>query len=313
MTPPINSSRYRLKVLARMKRAFTKYPDGFPDGMYDATNDILEMWDTYENEPEVTDENKDILHDEINEFMVSFCQNRYERMLRQGTKTIQEIDDLIFELPFQEARMRMWSMIEIWAMTYKGPVPELRDIASSEQSVHTTVVLKATNDGIGLLSDISVPDSQKTISEICQAWTKESCSHRIKIEHVIKDMRDWGSRATVMHKTKNVYKDVLRGLWAKIKTYKDDLYKELVKRLWEECWESIGLCADGHVGRLVNVLVGFDEEFKNDVSPMVYFQNNIALIADADIPLEFKIQQAKKLMDEIEMPEAKRADWLSAF
>jgi len=296
-----------------MKRAFTKYPDGFPGDNYDATNDILEMWNEYEYNAEITADNKDILHMEIVEFIVSFCQKRYEGMLAQGTKTIQEIDDLIFELPFEETRMRMWSMIDIWTMTYKGPVPELREIASNEQSVHNTVVLKATNDGIGILSNISVPDEQKTLIEICQAWTKSSCSHRIKIEHVVKDMRDWGSRETVMHKTKNVYKEVLRGLWAKIKTYTGELYQELLKRLWEECWEAIGLCADGHVGRLVNVLVGFDDEFKNDVSPMVYFQNNIALIADADTPMEFKIQQAKKLMDDIGMPEAQRADWLSAF
>jgi hypothetical protein len=296
-----------------MKHAFTKYPDGFPGDNYDSTNDILEMWDEYEYNPEVTADNKDILHMEIVEFIVSFCQKRYEGMLAQGTKTIQEVDDLIFELPFEEARMRMWSMIDIWTMTYKGPVPELREIASNEQSVHNTVVLKATNDGIGILSNISVPDEQKTLIEICQAWTKASCAHRIKIAHVVKDMRDWGSRETVMHKTKNVYKEVLRGLWAKIKTYTGELYQELLKRLWEECWEAIGLCADGHVGRLVNVLVGFDDEFKNDVSPMVYFQNNISLIADADTPMEFKIQQAKKLMDDIGMPEAQRADWLSAF
>lgn len=311
MTPPINSSRYRLKVLTRMKRAFTKYPEGFPDGVYDGTNDILLMWDEYEEDEEITEDNKDILHMEIVEFIVSFCQSRYETMLTQGVKTIQEVDNLIFELPFEDARMRMWSMIDIWTMTYKGPVPDLRDIASSEQSVHTTVVLKATNDGIGILSDISVPDGQKTIAEICLAWLRIHSSKRV--EKVMKDMKFWGSKPTVMHKSKNVYKDVLRGLWAKIKTYKGELYQELLKRLWEECYESIGLCADGHVGRLVNVLVGFDEEFKNDVSPMVYFQNNIALIADASTPMEFKIQQARKLMDEIGMPEAQRADWLSAL
>lgn len=311
MTPPINSSRYRLKVLNRMKQAFIKYPDGLPENLYDSSDDILQLWEEYEDEPEITDDNKDILHMEIVEFIVPFCRVRYEQMLAQGTKTIQAIDELIFDLPFEEVRMRMWSMIDIWTMTYKGPVPELRDIASSEQSVHTTVVLKATNDGIGILSDISVPDGQKTIAEICLAWFKLYTSNQI--EKVMKDMKFWGSKPTVMHKTKNVYKDVLRGLWAKIKTYKGELYKELLKRLWEECWESIGLCADGHVGRLVNVLVGFDEEFKNDVSPMVYFQNNIALIADANTPLEFKVQQAKKLMDEIGMPEAQRGDWLSAF
>jgi len=311
MPPPINSSRYRLKVLNRMKQAFIKYPDGLPENLYDSNDDILQLWEEYEDEPEITDDNKDILHMEIVEFIVSFCRARYEQMLAQGTKTIQAIDELIFELPFNEVRQRMWSMIDIWTMTYKGPVPELRDIASSEQSVHTTVVIKVTNDGIGILSDVSVPDGQKTISEICQEWLKNYSPN--KVEEVMKDMRDWGTRVTVMHKTKNVYKDVLRGLWAKIKSYEGELYKELVKRLWEECYESIGLCADGHVGRLVNVLVGFDEEFKMDVSPMVYFQNNIALIADANTPLEFKIQQAKKLMDEIGMPEAQRGDWLSAF
>jgi len=311
MSPPVNSSRYRLKVLARMKRAFTKYPDGFPEGVKDDSNDIIQMWNDYEGDPEISDDNKDLLYDEIAEFIVRFCQSRYADMLAAGIKTIQEIDDMTFQLPFDDVRMRMWSMIDIWTMTYKGPVPELKDIASSEQSVHNTVVLKTTNDGIGVLSDISVPDGQKTISEICQAWTKASCGD--KIEEVMEDMKFWGSKSTVMHKTKNVYKDVLRGLWAKIKSYRGELYDELIKRLWEECWESIGLCADGHVGRLVNVLVGFDEEFKNDVSPMVYFQNNIALIADASTPLEFKIQQAKKLMDEIGMPEIQRADWLSAF
>jgi hypothetical protein len=296
-----------------MKRAFTKYPEGFPDGKYDATNNILLMWADYHGDRNVTEENKNIIYDEIVEFIVSFCQARYERMLEQGTKTIQEIDDMIFQLPFKEVRMRMWSIIDIWLITYKGPVPQLKDIASSEQSVHTTVVLKATNDGIGILSYMLIPDGQKTIREIYQSWTKASCSDRIKIEDVIKDMKFWGSKPTVMHKTKNVYKDVLRGLWAKIKSYKGDLYDELIKRLWEECSESIGLCADGHVGRLVNVLMGFDENFKNNVSPMVYFQNNIALIADADIPMKFKIQQARKLMDEIEMPEAQRTDWLSAL
>jgi hypothetical protein len=294
-----------------MKQAFIKYPDGLPENLYESSDDILQLWEEYEDDPEITLDNKVILHMEIVIFIVGFCQERYETMLAQGTKTIQAIDEMIFELPFEEVRQRLWTMIDIWTMTYKGPVPELRDIASSEQSIHSTVVLKVTNDGIGILSDISVPDGQKTISEICQAWTTGYCSDKIK--DVIKDMKFWGSKPTVMHKTKNVYKDVLRGLWAKIKSYKGEMYNELIKRLWEECYESIGLCADGHVGRLVNVLVGFDEEFKTDISPMVYFQNNISIIADADTPLTFKIKQATKLMDEIGMPEAQRIDWLSAF
>ena len=91
MSPPVNSSRYRLKVLARMKRAFTKYPDGFPEGVKDDSNDIIQMWNDYEGDPEISDDNKDLLYDEIAEFIVRFCQSRYADMLAAGIKTIQEI------------------------------------------------------------------------------------------------------------------------------------------------------------------------------------------------------------------------------
>jgi hypothetical protein len=116
-----------------------------------------------------------------------------------------------------------------------------------------------------------------------------------------------------MNKDTNIYKDVLRGLWAKIKTFDGELKAELTKRLWEECNEALGMCADGHVGRLVNVLIGFDEQFKNSVSPKEYFQNNIALIAASTVPMAFKLEQAKRLMDDIEMPENERQIWLDAF
>ena len=86
-----------------------------------------------------------------------------------------------------------------------------------------------------------------------------------------------------------------------------------MKRLFEECSEAVGMCADGHVGRLINVLVGFDEQFKNNISPKEYFQNNMALIAKSEAPLVFKIDQAKKLMEELDIPQEERAAWLEAF
>jgi hypothetical protein len=76
--------------------------------------------------------------------------------------------------------------------------------------------------------------------------------------------------------------------------------------------EARGLCADGHVGRLVNVLVGFDDEFKSNINKE-YFQNNMSLIANSTAPLPLKIEQATKLMDEFGMPEAERGPWLEAF
>lgn len=135
-----------------------------------------------------------------------------------------------------------------------------------------------------------------------------------KIKETIEDMRDWGKRSSVMKKGENVYKTTLRGLWTKIKGFEPEVRDELIKRLFEEASEAVGLCADGHVGRLCNVLVGFDPEFTCSLSPMEYFQNNIALIAEnIHAPHATKILQAKALMDEIKMPEEERGAWLDAF
>jgi hypothetical protein len=134
------------------------------------------------------------------------------------------------------------------------------------------------------------------------------------LKKTLDDMRDWGNRKFVMKKGENVYKATLRGLWAKIKTYEPEVRDELIKRLYEECHEAVGLCADGHVGRLCNVLVGFDTEFTSSLSPMEYFQNNIALISEnIHSTQESKVQQAIELMNSVEMPEGERKVWLDAL
>jgi hypothetical protein len=202
-------------------------------------------------------------------------------------------------------------MIDIWNITYKGPVPKLREISADSQSVHTGVVVKGTNNGILLLSKVDVQGGQKTLSEIMEAWALKPASLKLV---VYKDMKDWGSRANVMSNKENVYRAVLRGLWAKIKTVSDhETRSELIERLWQECYESLQLYADGHVARLVNVMVGFDDAFTNNLSPMEYFQHNISLIAASSVPLKQKIEQARHLMDDIKMEERDRGAWIDAL
>jgi len=261
------------------------------------------------------------LHKEIVDYMVTTLKDIYEDQLVQKKLTLQQVDNMIFLQPIEDVRHLLWSMIEIWALTYK-PVAQLKDIVENEQSVHTVIVLKMTNEGIGILGSVPVLPGQKTLAEIGAAWLalpredlrldKESYVVP-RIKYIIADMTEWGKRPTVMHKTENVYRKTLRGLWAKIKAADPEIYKELVKRLWEECSEARGLCADGHVGRLVNVLVGFDEEFKSNISPKEYFQNNMSLIANSTAPLAFRTEQAIKLMDEIGMTEEERGVWLEAL
>ncbi len=299
MSEPIDAVK-RYKLLKLVKKQWLMDPDTCRFFMYER----FKKTDYYIH-----------AYPDLVKFMVNFLFERYEKMLMR-----QEISysTLEYYIDCQKIDSVYWKLIDRlprWRALYVGKV-ELEDtmhhIAKDRQNIHTRVVQAKTNDGIKLLESHPIPNSQKTLNEIKDAWMKIKIPKLV--EKVIEDMKSWGSKDTVMHATENKYKSVLRGLWAKIKSFDDEEVKEeLVKRLWEECKESVGMCADGHLGRLVNVLVGFDETFKGNVSPMETFQNSIALLAESDAPLEVKIAQATNLMDEAGIPQSERIAWIEAL
>jgi hypothetical protein len=86
-----------------------------------------------------------------------------------------------------------------------------------------------------------------------------------------------------------------------------------VKRLWEECEEAVGMCCEGHLARLANVLVGFDEAFKPPVPVGEILQQKMADIAQMKLSPKLKLQKAIAVMDELAIPIADRAPWLEAM
>jgi len=300
----LHSARYKQKCVSEVKRAWLLTPD--------RPSRVTEnLFTEYLENDYVPYDMKLRFEKDLSNFMVEFLIERYNSWLEHKLITIRKLEVYIDNQFIDDVYHRMRSMIDIWNITYKGPVPKLKDIASDSQSVHTGVVVKGTNNGILLLSKVDVVCGQKTLLEINAAWGSKPALQRMT---VYKDMRDWGSRPVVMSDKENLYRKVLRGLWAKIKAVQDvGARSELVERLWQECLESCGLCADGHVARLVNVMVGFDDAFTNNISPMEYFQHNISLIAASNVPLKQKIEQARHLMDDIKMEEKERGAWIEAL
>ena len=299
---PINfqSTRYKRQCIDTIKRLWLDNPDK-------PSLKVERLYWQYVDNVAIPLKMADEFIDELSDFMVDYLQKRYEALLNEKKITLQRIEQLLIN-QIDEVYNRMFSLIEIWVLTYKGPAPQLSDI-NKEQSVHVSFVERNTRDGIAILKSIPVPRNQQTLSEIQTAWLTKYGSATNK---VIADMKEWGSRKTVMGDSENVYRSVLRGLWAKIKE-SESLKDELIARLWEECNEALEMCADGHVARLINVMVGFDDKFGNILSPKEYFQNNIALISNSDAPHSFKLEHATRLMDEINMPKEERAAWLEAL
>lgn len=242
-------------------------------------------------------------------YMTDILDKRYEKMLKEETISFEEVE---YYTSCQNVDGVFWCLQDLlkeWRKKYTGSAGRLEFIAKNKQSIHSEVVAKKTDDGIKRLSEFPVPIGQKTLTEITAAWSPLYPLEQV--QRVIDDMRYWGAKEIVMSRCANVYKNVLRGAWAKIKSYGGEITMELVKRLWEECNESIEMCADGHVGRIINVFIGFDTDIK--VKTKSDFQDAVSKIASTNLALDMKIQEANKLMDEYNIAKEERQAWLDAF
>jgi hypothetical protein len=197
------------------------------------------------------------------------------------------------------------------------PVGILGGLAADTQSVHREVVVKQTNTNTEILLEASEEAAEDFDPEswVTTWWLLMPNRPVFNVYYrVMQDIHFWYTRKTCKVASDWLYKRVFTGAVFKISAVEDrDRRYELAKRLWEECMESVDMCCEGHIGRLANVFVGFDENFKSPASPNEMLQTQLAEIAQLKLRPELKLAKAKTVMDELGIPEAERAPWLEAL
>lgn len=195
------------------------------------------------------------------------------------------------------------------------PVHRLQALAQDQQNVHTREVSQQTNDSTKKLLEVVVPISQKTEQTMMLAWyTLPNPPAHHKILRAAVDVNKWFIADTCRQQGDRLYKHILRGLVAYISQVQNpELKTELWSRTWEECNESVGMCCEGHISRLCNVLVGFDDAFKPPVAFSEILQNKMAAIAGMDVSISEKIEQATTFFNEYAVPMDQRQAWLEAI
>lgn len=187
----------------------------------------------------------------------------------------------------------------------------LAGIAGDRQNIHTAVISTQTNQGLKVLFEQVVPADQATLFEIVSAWRDLKIATLPEIQSVLQDMTEWYSRQMCRTEGDWLYQRVLDHLWSLILHSEENT--ELVKRLYQECFEAKGMCCDGHINRLVNVMVGFHDAFNPPLSPKEILQNKMSAIAMRDSPLDDKIKEAMEVFEEVKLPEEERQVWLESL
>lgn len=198
------------------------------------------------------------------------------------------------------------------------PLPPARGtlaaLAADTQNVHTRAVTTQTQALEELLLAVPVPETQQTETSIAQAWL--GFNRPVAWRYILKTLNDihrWFGTVSCRQENDNLYRRILRGVVAKINRTDSELRAELYRRLWEECHESVGMCCEGHISRLCNVFVGFDEAFRPPVSLGELLQSKMAAIAGLDASEEEKRRQATEFFNEHGVPAEERTAWLEAF
>ena len=192
--------------------------------------------------------------------------------------------------------------------------PELQRISDDAQNTHNRNVRKQTDENVKLLLEISPPAGQKTLEEIRTVWTTMyRVPGRGVDERVYADMKKWYDTAQCYTPNDWMYRKVLDSLWTRIKLTEDiKISRELCKRLQQECAESFQMCCEGHIGRLANVLVGFDDTFRPQIPVGLILQQKMAVISQIE-NVDERFKQARNLMAELNVPEEQAVPWLDAI
>lgn len=186
-------------------------------------------------------------------------------------------------------------------------VRELQHIATDRQNVHTTIVVNNVKQTLEKVLEIQVPieyrtRTMKTITEIIdQCQPSERASWQMVAKYCgQEEIYDLGP---------GIYSRVLNAVWQFIKNseHSEDL-KNILSSELEDC---IGMCAQGNLSRICNVLSGYmegldirsDREILGDkMSKLMEIQN-----------ISERLMTGKSILHNMHIPETEWAVWLDVL
>ena len=196
-----------------------------------------------------------------------------------------------------------------------APLGDLGRLANDRQNVHTGAANKIIADANKELEAAQAIDG--SLAQIRARFAERNFGTTKQRKEVYDDMNRFYSDAKVMRALGQMedndygYKRLLDKVWGLIQTskHKDDMEQ----RLWEEAVESVGMCTQGHMARLANVLQGFDvaEAPKLEIPKGERLQAAMAQINE--LPQNERESAARRVFAELEVAEGEQGAWLEAL
>jgi hypothetical protein len=187
---------------------------------------------------------------------------------------IRELDNLARQRAVQERREReeirrlnrrlMWEEFEFLNLldlaapvVLQPPVrQQLGTFALDPQNVHTQLAVQKTIRDIQKILTISVPLEYRWSIQTCSKTIGEIILHcNLTPSAALQMTSKYCNREQIYDLQEGIYGKVLDGVWQFIQTSSDK--EDLYKILKSEMQDNIGMCSQGNLSRLVNILSGY--------------------------------------------------------
>jgi len=192
------------------------------------------------------------------------------------------------------------------------PVGQLERIANDNQNVHTTEAVNQTKEIVKKVLAIPVPPEYQWNT----FWISKTpgaiilnCSLGINAGRIMMDKYTLSD--DIYEMGPGIYGKVLDGVWQYIKNSKNK--KDLCKILGQELKDNVGMCLQGNLSRLCNVLAGYMENIGSQESVAEILGREFAIISQiADNDERFT--KANKILDDNNVTDPViREEWISAL
>lgn len=140
---------------------------------------------------------------------------------------------------------------------------DLARFSKDTQNVHTSKMVEMVVETSKKLMNYS-KSKNKEFDTMVYCFTRCKLSDKARQQMALMYYSD----ASIYNLKAPTYRLVMDGIWVYIDSQTEELQKEIVERLAQELEDNVGMCAQGNLSRLVNVLSGYmpGVGFKNEKS-----------------------------------------------
>jgi hypothetical protein len=144
-------------------------------------------------------------------------------------------------------------------MPHLVPAEDVRPLerfAADPQNVHTTDTVRQTKEIVERVRTIPVPEDYKWNTRVVSKTIGEIIAECQLTSHAAAQMfNQYVSSVAIYDIEEGIYGKVLDSVWQYIKTSPDK--EDLCKILKNEMTDNIGMCAQGNLSRICNILAGY--------------------------------------------------------